>query len=48
MRDFAGGCIRGGDPFVQLMDRGPVGLGSAPTGSTHIVRARVLLDLDGP
>jgi hypothetical protein len=28
----------------QKMVRGPAGLGSAPTGSTHIVRARVLLD----
>jgi hypothetical protein len=30
------------------MGRGPAGLGSALTGSTHIVRARELSDLDGP
>jgi hypothetical protein len=39
------------DPFVsahgQKMGRGPAALGSAPTRSTHIVRARVLSDLDG-
>jgi hypothetical protein len=27
------------------MSRDPAGLGSAPTGPTHIVRARVLSDL---
>jgi hypothetical protein len=38
-------------PFVsadgQKMGYSPAGLGSAPTGLTHIVRARVLSDLDG-
>jgi hypothetical protein len=29
------------------MGRGSTGLGSAPTGPTHIICARVLSDLDG-
>jgi hypothetical protein len=38
-------------PFIlahgQKMDRDLAGLGSAPTGPTHVIRTRVLSDLDG-